>query len=66
MKADETLDLPMVCGRSIQGNPIYFPQAEYQGRPVYFCTEFCRNAFETEPERFYTAHRRLPKSEQEE
>jgi len=60
MKPDETAELPMLCGRSIQGNPIYYPQAEYEGRRVYFCTQFCRNAFENEPDRFYAAHRRPP------
>ncbi len=58
MKPDESQDLPMVCGRSIHGNPIYFPKGQYRGKEVFFCTEFCRNAFEAEPERFYAAHRR--------
>ncbi len=66
MEPNETMELPMVCGRSIQGNPTYFSQAEYHGRQIYFCTEYCRNAFETEPERFYTAHRRAPKAERDE
>ena len=48
--------LPMVCGRCITGDPDFFPQAEYQGRTVYFCTEFCLNAFMSAPDRFYAVH----------
>ncbi len=46
----------MVCGRSVQGDPRYFPNVQYQGRAVFFCTEFCRNAFEAAPDRFVEVH----------
>ncbi len=65
MDGEQITELPMLCGRSIQGNPKYFPQGDYQGRPVFFCTEFCRRAFESEPERFYAAHRRPVQNEGE-
>jgi len=56
MEPDKTPELPMVCGRSINGDPHYFPNAEYRGRRIYFCTEFCRNAFEASPDRFVEVH----------
>jgi YHS domain-containing protein len=46
----------MVCGRVINGDPAYFPVAEYQGRTIYFCTEFCLHAFQKEPDQFYRVH----------
>lgn len=49
--------LPMVCGRCIAGEPQFFPQAAYRGKTVYFCTEFCLNAFLADPDRFYRLHR---------
>jgi YHS domain-containing protein len=48
--------LPMLCGRTVTGDARYFPQAEYRGRTLYFCTEFCRNAFLSDPDRFAAAH----------
>jgi YHS domain-containing protein len=57
MKPNETMHLPMLCGRNILGNPVYFPKAEFRGRKIYFCTEYCRNAFESAPDRFYEVHR---------
>lgn len=33
----------------------YYP-AEYQGRTIYFCTSFCLETFNADPERFYNAH----------
>ena len=47
-----------VCRRTIHNNPVYYPQAEYQGRIIYFCTEFCLDAFKADPDRFYAAHRK--------
>ncbi len=32
--------------------------AEYQGRTIYFCTEFCLETFNADPDRFYVAHSR--------
>jgi YHS domain-containing protein len=32
---------------------------------IYFCTEFCRNAFKADPDRFYEAHGRNAKPGQE-
>jgi YHS domain-containing protein len=45
-----------VCKRVIWAAPAYFPQAEYRGKVIYFCTEPCRNAFLADPERFYCVH----------
>jgi YHS domain-containing protein len=36
----------------------WYPRAEYKGRMIYFCTEFCLEAFRVDPERFYIAHSR--------
>jgi len=54
--------LLMVCGRTITGNPTYFPQAEYAGKEVYFCTEYCLRAFLADPERFTLAHGKKSKT----
>jgi YHS domain-containing protein len=48
--------LPMVCGRAVAGDPVYFPKAEFHGREIFFCTEFCLNAFRADPDRFYKVH----------
>jgi YHS domain-containing protein len=48
--------IPMVCGRCITGDPDFFPQAEYRGQTVYFCTDFCLNAFISDPDRFHAVH----------
>ena len=45
-----------VCHRIITGDPAYYPQAEFHGRTIYFCTETCQSVFLSDPERFYTAH----------
>jgi YHS domain-containing protein len=45
-----------VCKRVFKADPSYFPQAEYHGKKIYFCTESCLNAFLADPERFYCAH----------
>ena len=58
MATDPTSKLPMVCGRNTQGDPRYFPSAEYKGMVIYFCTESCRNAFLADPEHFYERHSR--------
>ena len=57
--------LPMVCGRFINGDPVYYPYAEYRGRVFFFCTEYCRNAFKTDPDRFYVVHSHNSKPMQE-
>lgn len=47
-----------LCGRIfVNTDPQYFPRAEYRGRTIYFCTDSCRGAFLSDPERFYRAHR---------
>jgi YHS domain-containing protein len=45
-----------ICHRMITGDPAYYPQAEYHGRTVYFCTETCLHAFQGDPERFSAVH----------
>ena len=48
----------LVCGRNMTIPSKYFYQAEYQGRTIYFCTEFCLETFRADPDRFYIAHSR--------
>jgi YHS domain-containing protein len=45
-----------VCHRTIRGDTAYFPQVDFHGRTIYFCTETCKSVFLSDPERFYTAH----------
>jgi len=45
-----------VCKRVFHADPAYFPQAKYQGKTIYFCTETCLEAFLADPKRFYCAH----------
>jgi YHS domain-containing protein len=51
-----------LCKRVLAADPAYFPRAEYCGKPVYFCTEACLNAFLADPERFFCAHGQPRKS----
>ncbi len=54
--------LETVCHRTMTTAPENYYHAEYQGRIIYFCTEFCLDAFRADPERFYIAHsRKRPK-----
>lgn len=46
----------LVCGRTMTIAPENYIRAEYQGRVIYFCTEFCLDAFNADPDRFYKAH----------
>lgn len=56
---DEILAFPeTVCHRTVSGDLTYYPRAEYHGRTVYFCTEYCLRAFLADPERFHPAHSR--------
>ena len=48
----------LVCGRVMTIPPENYYRAEYQGRAIYFCTEFCLESFKADPERFYYAHSR--------
>jgi YHS domain-containing protein len=45
-----------LCHRLITGDPDYYPQAEYQGRKLFFCTEVCQRVFLEDPEVFIQAH----------
>jgi YHS domain-containing protein len=47
-----------VCHRTMTGDLAYFPQAEFHGRILFFCTQACLDAFQRDPERFVTAHSR--------
>lgn len=47
-----------VCNRRITSNLEGHLSALYQGRTIYFCTEFCLEAFRRDPDRFYLAHSR--------
>jgi len=48
----------LVCGRKMTTAPENFYPAEYQGRVIYFCTQFCLETFRADPDRFYIAHSR--------
>jgi YHS domain-containing protein len=48
----------LVCNRIMTTDPKNYYQAEYNGRIIYFCTEFCLESFRADPERFYNAHSR--------
>lgn len=48
----------LVCGRQMTTAPLNYYRAEYQGRTIYFCTEFCLETFRADPDRFYSAHSR--------
>jgi YHS domain-containing protein len=45
-----------VCGRTITGDPSFFPQAIYNGEIIYVCTEICLHIFQDDPVRFIEAH----------
>jgi YHS domain-containing protein len=49
-------NIETVCHRTINGDPSFYPQAEYQGRIIHFCTETCLSVFLSDPDRFYAAH----------
>jgi YHS domain-containing protein len=49
-------DPETVCHRTITGELPFYPQAEFHGRTIYFCTETCQSVFLSDPERFYAAH----------
>ncbi len=66
METKNNLELPMACGRVIHGDPRYCPFAEYRGRVVYFCTDYCLNAFISDPDRFHAVHSHIMNSGQEE
>lgn len=49
-----------LCGRTfLNADPQYFPQAQYRGRTMYFCTDSCLNAFLADPQPFCKAHRKM-------
>ena len=49
--------LRMVCGRIITGGtPDYYHPTEFEGQIIYFCTEYCLEAFQVDPVRFVAAH----------
>ena len=47
-----------VCGREMTADIAWYPHAEYQGKVIYFCTEYCLEAFMADPDRFFDAHSR--------
>jgi YHS domain-containing protein len=47
-----------LCGRVFRSDPEFFPQAEYRGCTIYLCTEFCLDAFLSDPDRFVAAHKK--------
>ena len=51
-------DPETVCHRTVTSDRAYYPQAEFHGRTITFCTETCQSVFLSDPERFYAAHSR--------
>ena len=47
-----------ICGRDMTADINWYPRSEYRGRSIYFCTEFCLEAFKADPDRFHAAHRK--------
>jgi YHS domain-containing protein len=56
--------LRTICGRHITTLPEYYYPTSYQDGTLYFCTEFCLDAFRADPDRFYLAHSRTAKLSQ--
>jgi YHS domain-containing protein len=52
----EPIRAKTVCGRDMTTDSDWYPRAEYKGRIIHFCTEFCLDAFRADPDRFYAAH----------
>jgi YHS domain-containing protein len=50
-----------VCHRLMTADVNWYPRATYKGRTIYFCTEFCLEAFNADPDRFYLAHSKVKK-----
>ena len=46
-----------VCGRTMTADLEWYPQSEYHQEKIYFCTEFCLDAYKADPERFLLAHK---------
>jgi YHS domain-containing protein len=70
MKEQETQPIPKatvarikphttVCHRQMTADLDWYPHAQYKGRTIYFCTEFCLDAFKADPDRFYLAHSKI-------
>jgi YHS domain-containing protein len=53
----DCLSRKTVCGRKMTAEVIWYPHATYQNETIYFCTEYCLDAFAVDPDRFYAAHR---------
>ena len=51
-----------LCGRVFRDTDrSYFPNADWQGHTLYFCTQVCLEAFLADPEAFYRSHRNSEK-----
>ncbi len=51
-----SLPSQLVCGRKITTSAEQFNSACRNGQVIYFCTEYCLEAYHADPERFYKAH----------
>jgi YHS domain-containing protein len=49
-------EIETICHRRIIGDPAFYPQEDFHGRTIYFCTQTCQSVFLSDPERFYAAH----------
>ncbi|MBI4731785.1 MAG: hypothetical protein HY781_06600 [Chloroflexi bacterium] len=53
-------ELLTACGGKMK-DPERFPSAIFHGERVYFCTNACLSAFESDPERFMAGEIEHPK-----
>lgn len=58
MESGLTPQKRLVCGRRMTVAPENYFAALRQAQPIYFCTSFCLQAYQADPERFYRAHSR--------
>jgi YHS domain-containing protein len=52
-----------VCGGKVN-DPEHFPSSVFQGERLYFCTQACLRAFESDPERFMAGEIEHPLDEE--
>jgi YHS domain-containing protein len=56
------IEYKTACGGVIK-DPSNYPNAEYRGERVYFCTRACLRVFEQDPDAFMSGEREHPLEE---
>jgi YHS domain-containing protein len=54
---------PTACGGTLR-EPGDYPNADYRGQRIYFCTKACLRAFESDPDRFMAGEIEHPLEEE--